>query len=392
MSSDESKVSAARAFTLGACDYWVKPLNELMFQTVWTHVYRKNFNEKMKQKDVASLKDDNEKRGMNDDTEVASSSIVEAEDVDQSKNNNTTKNKKDRVVWSTELHSAFLDAINKLGHANAVPKKILQLMNIPGLERYHVASHLQKYRKLLKPKPDRVTKRKQQNAMSLVAVNSSGNTEPPRMCACGRTQLHPLPATVLSDFHPGVTVNTVPRGEEQSDPNRQLANHFHAEQALAHDHPLPTLPNSSIHQIFQPQNDAFRHRYKLWSPSPFVRNRAMVRRDNMRHLRMHHHSICPVKFQSSPMSISENPFSQNYSFGMSTAHGLISSQSVRNSVGGVEIRGENNTGEAIQNQYTTRTSIFPKLHEEGSSSGAVRSYDASVFDPQVPNAKRHHEA
>ncbi|GJX44902.1 CheY-like superfamily protein [Tanacetum coccineum] len=34
--------------------------------------------------------------------------------------------------------------------SNAVPKKVLERMNVPGLKREHVASHLQKYRKKLK--------------------------------------------------------------------------------------------------------------------------------------------------------------------------------------------------------------------------------------------------
>lgn len=38
----------------------------------------------------------------------------------------------------------------QLGVKNAVPKTILQLMNVEGLTRENVASHLQKYRILLK--------------------------------------------------------------------------------------------------------------------------------------------------------------------------------------------------------------------------------------------------
>ncbi|KAK9861123.1 hypothetical protein WJX84_002536 [Apatococcus fuscideae] len=41
-------------------------------------------------------------------------------------------------------------AINHLGVKNAVPKTILQLMNVEGMTRENVASHLQKYRQYLK--------------------------------------------------------------------------------------------------------------------------------------------------------------------------------------------------------------------------------------------------
>ncbi|CAJ1936761.1 unnamed protein product [Sphenostylis stenocarpa] len=73
MSSEENRLSAGMAFLLGACDYWVKPLGEYLFQTVWTHVYRKYLNEKRKQKDNEKLEDDNQKRETNEDAVVVSS-------------------------------------------------------------------------------------------------------------------------------------------------------------------------------------------------------------------------------------------------------------------------------------------------------------------------------
>jgi SHAQKYF class myb-like DNA-binding protein len=54
--------------------------------------------------------------------------------------------KKQRLVWSSELHARFLNAVNHLGIQQAVPKTILQLMNVEGMTRENVASHLQKYR------------------------------------------------------------------------------------------------------------------------------------------------------------------------------------------------------------------------------------------------------
>ena len=58
--------------------------------------------------------------------------------------------KKRRLVWTPELHVRFMSAVNHLGIANAVPKTILQLMNVEGMTRENVASHLQKYRLYLK--------------------------------------------------------------------------------------------------------------------------------------------------------------------------------------------------------------------------------------------------
>ena len=53
-------------------------------------------------------------------------------------------------MWTPPLHKRFVDAVSHLGIKNAVPKTIMQLMNVEGLTRENVASHLQKYRLYLK--------------------------------------------------------------------------------------------------------------------------------------------------------------------------------------------------------------------------------------------------
>ncbi|KAI3741265.1 hypothetical protein L1987_58936 [Smallanthus sonchifolius] len=58
--------------------------------------------------------------------------------------------KKPRVVWTKEMHQKFLEAVTQLGEDKAFPKKIVELMNVPGLTRANVASHLQKYRLCMK--------------------------------------------------------------------------------------------------------------------------------------------------------------------------------------------------------------------------------------------------
>ncbi|KAH7405482.1 hypothetical protein KP509_15G072200 [Ceratopteris richardii] len=58
--------------------------------------------------------------------------------------------KRPRLVWTPELHKRFVDAVTHLGVNTAVPKTIMQLMNVEGLTRENVASHLQKYRIYLK--------------------------------------------------------------------------------------------------------------------------------------------------------------------------------------------------------------------------------------------------
>ncbi|KAG8660185.1 transcription factor LUX [Manihot esculenta] len=58
--------------------------------------------------------------------------------------------KRPRLVWTPQLHKRFVDVVAYLGIKNAVPKTIMQLMNVEGLTRENVASHLQKYRLYLK--------------------------------------------------------------------------------------------------------------------------------------------------------------------------------------------------------------------------------------------------
>jgi two-component response regulator (ARR-B family) len=74
----------------------------------------------------------------------------EDDDEDEHDIEDPSTSKKPRVVWSVELHQQFVNVVNTLGIDKAVPKRILELMNVQGLTRENVASHLQKYRLYLK--------------------------------------------------------------------------------------------------------------------------------------------------------------------------------------------------------------------------------------------------
>ncbi|KAL1809250.1 hypothetical protein ACET3Z_026240 [Daucus carota] len=56
---------------------------------------------------------------------------------------------RNRLVWTCELHSRFVEAILVIGYDRAVPANILGVMNVVGLTRRQVASHLQKYQQFL---------------------------------------------------------------------------------------------------------------------------------------------------------------------------------------------------------------------------------------------------
>nr|GLL26485.1 myb family transcription factor EFM-like [Ipomoea trifida] len=64
-----------------------------------------------------------------------------------SKTMNKQEQRKQRRCWSPELHQRFVDALDKLGGAQAAtPKQIREIMNVDGLTNDEVKSHLQKYR------------------------------------------------------------------------------------------------------------------------------------------------------------------------------------------------------------------------------------------------------
>ncbi|MCO5594981.1 hypothetical protein L7F22_049017 [Adiantum nelumboides] len=75
---------------------------------------------------------------------------LEEDDDGEPQNDDPATPKKPRVVWSVDLHQKFVNAVNRLGIDKAVPKRILELMNVRGLTRENVASHLEKYRVYLK--------------------------------------------------------------------------------------------------------------------------------------------------------------------------------------------------------------------------------------------------
>ncbi|XP_024992485.1 two-component response regulator ARR12-like [Cynara cardunculus var. scolymus] len=85
----------------------------------------------------------------NGSSSVASEACKRTRTVEINEENGNVE-KKPRVVWTKEMHQKFLDAVAQLGHDKAFPKKIVELMNLPGLTRENVASHLQKYRMCMK--------------------------------------------------------------------------------------------------------------------------------------------------------------------------------------------------------------------------------------------------
>ncbi|XP_062111826.1 two-component response regulator ORR21-like isoform X2 [Humulus lupulus] len=164
MSADGRTSAVMKGIRHGACDYLIKPIREEELKNIWQHVVRKKWSENKDFEQSGSLEDNDRQKRVNDDTDLASSineeteglkgqkrrSNSKEEDDSELENDDPSASKKPRVVWSVELHQQFVSAVNQLGFDKAVPKRILELMNVPGLTRENVASHLQKFRLYLK--------------------------------------------------------------------------------------------------------------------------------------------------------------------------------------------------------------------------------------------------
>ncbi|XP_011084015.1 two-component response regulator ARR12 [Sesamum indicum] len=151
-----------KGVTHGACDYLVKPVRIEELRNIWQHVIRrKKFDSRNQNKSAEHVKSHHASReghgsatmGNADQSGKFNRKRKDEEDESEDNGNESedpATQKKPRVVWSIELHRKFVAAVNQLGIEKAVPKRILDLMNVEGLTRENVASHLQKYRLYLK--------------------------------------------------------------------------------------------------------------------------------------------------------------------------------------------------------------------------------------------------
>lgn len=162
MSANGETSAVMKGIKHGACDYLLKPVRMEELRNIWQHVVRKKWKSSVQQLAI----EDDRNRQVSDDGDHHSSANEgnegawkqskkrkdfkeEEEDVDLDPDD-PSATKKPRVVWSVELHQQFVNAVNQLGIDKAVPKRILELMNVHGLTRENVASHLQKYRLYLR--------------------------------------------------------------------------------------------------------------------------------------------------------------------------------------------------------------------------------------------------
>ncbi|KAF8698016.1 hypothetical protein HU200_035522 [Digitaria exilis] len=154
--------SVMKGITHGACDYLLKPVRIEELRNIWQHVVRRKFSKRersnleiykeLKPPSTDSCYGHNQIVGGASDQsgriskkrkEMHSDEEDDGDENDFQEGDEPSAAKKPRVVWSVELHRKFVAAVNQLGIDKAVPKRILELMNVEKLTRENVASHLQ---------------------------------------------------------------------------------------------------------------------------------------------------------------------------------------------------------------------------------------------------------
>ncbi|XP_008797265.2 LOW QUALITY PROTEIN: two-component response regulator ORR26 [Phoenix dactylifera] len=162
MSIDGETSRVMKGVQHGACDYLLKPVRMKELRNIWQHVYRKKMHEVKEieghyiNENIQIMKngsDDFEDRHLFSGADI--NYVRKRKDGDNQEHSDQEFSdpatvKKARVIWSVDLHQKFVNAVNQIGFDKVGPKKILDLMNVPGLTRENVASHLQKYRLYLR--------------------------------------------------------------------------------------------------------------------------------------------------------------------------------------------------------------------------------------------------
>lgn len=279
MSADGRTNLVLRGIRHGACDYLIKPIREEQLKNIWQHVIRKKWNENKEHEHSGSVDDkDRHKRG--DDTDYASSvndgadgmltshkkrRNIKEEDDCEVETDDPGASKKPRVVWSVELHQQFVSAVNQLGIDKAVPKRILELMNVPGLTRENVASHLQKFRLYLK----RLSGVAQQSG-GLGGPNSfCGSVEQtPKLGPYGRFEIQALAASGQIPPQTLAALHAELLGRPTANVGLPVLDH----QPLLQASKCMPLPSNITKQISQPVIEDIHSGLGAWHPNNMVGN------------------------------------------------------------------------------------------------------------------------
>ncbi|KAK4431534.1 Two-component response regulator ORR21 [Sesamum alatum] len=167
MSADDKESVALQGLESGAAFFIYKPVSPDDLRDLWQFAAM-NKKSQVVIEETGSLPEEKTSNEKNSYGEMAMSASSVSGDVVNKKeskrksprkegsserkgdNSQSSSHKRPKVIWTNSLHNRFLEAIRSIGLDRAVPKKILEVMDVPGLTRENVASHLQKYRIFLR--------------------------------------------------------------------------------------------------------------------------------------------------------------------------------------------------------------------------------------------------
>ncbi|KAL6290153.1 hypothetical protein ACE6H2_007663 [Prunus campanulata] len=171
MSDDDDENAMLGGLFKGAVFYFVKPLTINSLKNLWQFAVIKNRNHVVIDLTEEESSVYGESQQENTSNEGLESESFKTRDRwlkrknpegtykdEETENSDSTSQKKPKLVWTNELHKSFLQAVRLLGVDSAHPQNILQHMNVPGLRKENVSSHLQKYRLTLKREQEAIMK------------------------------------------------------------------------------------------------------------------------------------------------------------------------------------------------------------------------------------------
>ncbi|KAL3632881.1 hypothetical protein CASFOL_025865 [Castilleja foliolosa] len=151
MTTDDNALTAMRVLQNGAYGYVKKPPSREVLMCLWQHVLREKIKKtSTKQKEVQMMIAPNynglggiigNPSNMINDKLIHDYKEINRQQVDVGK-----IKRKVCTEWTQDLHDKFMYAVKTLGDGRCFPKEILEMMDVPGLTRMQVASHLQKCR------------------------------------------------------------------------------------------------------------------------------------------------------------------------------------------------------------------------------------------------------
>ncbi|XVE71804.1 hypothetical protein DITRI_Ditri10aG0181400 [Diplodiscus trichospermus] len=146
VTGDGSLENITKGLLSGAANYIIKPVGVQEIKSATQNLVTPN--------KIRNSRKSSDHQETSDDQNLKRKANIESEDA------SSGSRKKRRLVWTPELHSKFVKAVQSL-EKNVIeteivfldfegsmvhPKRILDVMKEPGLKRENIASHLQKYR------------------------------------------------------------------------------------------------------------------------------------------------------------------------------------------------------------------------------------------------------